>query len=289
MRDAAVGFQCPDCIAEGRRTTRQARTAYGGLRPGSVGVVSKTLIGINAAVWVLILATGGQLEPPGRLSRAAPEGRLRGGSGRLFAVSHAQCSAGGGTWLPGLADGAWWQPVTSMFAHVEVLHIGFNMVALWFLGPQLEMVLGRARFLGSLPAVRPGRLGGGVPVHARVHLQPGCLRRDLRADGRPARVAHKARADISQLLVWIGINAALTFFAARHLLAGATSAASSAAWPWPASSSTPRASGVRPWQAAGFGVVGVAVVVAIVLRTAALDLSRLLPSAGVYRAELHRV
>ena len=34
-----------------------------------------------------------------------------------------------------------------MFAHVEVLHIGFNMLALWFLGPQLEMVLGRVRFL----------------------------------------------------------------------------------------------------------------------------------------------
>ena len=26
-------------------------------------------------------------------------------------------------------------------------HIGFNMVALWFLGPQLEMMLGRPRFL----------------------------------------------------------------------------------------------------------------------------------------------
>ena len=34
-----------------------------------------------------------------------------------------------------------------MFTHVEIWHIGFNMLALWFLGPQLELALGRARFL----------------------------------------------------------------------------------------------------------------------------------------------
>ena len=49
--------------------------------------------------------------------------------------------------LPGVADGAYWQLVTSMFTHVQVVHIGFNMLALWVLGPQLELVVGRARFL----------------------------------------------------------------------------------------------------------------------------------------------
>ena len=34
-----------------------------------------------------------------------------------------------------------------MFTHIEVWHIGFNMLALWMLGPQLELALGRARFL----------------------------------------------------------------------------------------------------------------------------------------------
>ena len=33
MSDAAVGFQCPSCVAEGRKATRSGRTPYGGLRP----------------------------------------------------------------------------------------------------------------------------------------------------------------------------------------------------------------------------------------------------------------
>ncbi len=51
------------------------------------------------------------------------------------------------TWVAGVADGAWWQLVTSQFTHVEPWHIGFNMLALFFLGPMLENVLGRWRFL----------------------------------------------------------------------------------------------------------------------------------------------
>jgi hypothetical protein len=58
MRDAAVGFQCPDCVAQGNKDSRQARTPYGGLRASRQGVVSLTLIAINAAVWALIVVTG---------------------------------------------------------------------------------------------------------------------------------------------------------------------------------------------------------------------------------------
>ena len=53
---------------------------------------------------------------------------------------------------PLIADGEWWRIVTSGFLHdnripMGLLHIGFNMLALYFLGPMLENVLGRARFL----------------------------------------------------------------------------------------------------------------------------------------------
>ena len=84
MRDAAVGFQCPSCVNEGSRSTRSGRTAYGGLRPGNAGLTSMVLIGINAAVWLLIMATGGTasacsdrlvLLPTGRCVPADSPGR----------------------------------------------------------------------------------------------------------------------------------------------------------------------------------------------------------------------
>ena len=49
--------------------------------------------------------------------------------------------------MPGPLNGGWWQVLTSAFTHISILHIGMNMLALWFLGPPLEQVLGRVRFL----------------------------------------------------------------------------------------------------------------------------------------------
>jgi len=57
MRDSAVGFQCPDCVKEGARTTRSARTAYGGLRPTNAGITSMVIIGVNVLVWLAILVS----------------------------------------------------------------------------------------------------------------------------------------------------------------------------------------------------------------------------------------
>ena len=39
--------------------------------------------------------------------------------------------------------------MTSVFTHVEVVHIGFNMLALWVLGPQLELVSAGSGSWGS--------------------------------------------------------------------------------------------------------------------------------------------
>lgn len=44
-------------------------------------------------------------------------------------------------------DGLLWTPVTYMFLHANLLHIGVNMMGLYLLGPDLEQALGHARFL----------------------------------------------------------------------------------------------------------------------------------------------
>jgi membrane associated rhomboid family serine protease len=65
-----------------------------------------------------------------------------------------------GLFGPAVADGDWYRVVTSGFLHYDILHIGFNMVLLWWLGSMLEPALGRVRFavlyLGALLA---GSLG----------------------------------------------------------------------------------------------------------------------------------
>jgi membrane associated rhomboid family serine protease len=49
--------------------------------------------------------------------------------------------------MVGVADGEWYRMLTSAFLHEQLFHIGFNMLALWILGPNLEAALGRVRFL----------------------------------------------------------------------------------------------------------------------------------------------
>jgi membrane associated rhomboid family serine protease len=45
-------------------------------------------------------------------------------------------------------NGQWWRLVTSMFLHGSLLHIAFNMLALWQVGQLVERIFGSMRFLG---------------------------------------------------------------------------------------------------------------------------------------------
>ncbi len=95
---------------------RPTITVFGG-RAADPGLVSKVLIGICvvvfAAQWVQPALTGELAFAP------------------FVGVSEP------------------WRMLTAAFLHSprNLLHIGFNMLALWMLGPYLEGLLGRARFL----------------------------------------------------------------------------------------------------------------------------------------------
>lgn len=215
MIPAPVGFQCPDCVAQGARDTRQHLGAYGGLRSADPTVTSVTLIGLNAAVWGLILLTGGYasvwyhrlaLSPTGSCVLAADPSRYLPGTGE------AACGQLTGLeWMPGVADGAWWQLLTSAFAHVDVLHIGFNMLALWFLGPGLERAIGRVRFLAVYLV---SALAGSVLVlwlSDPLTTTLGASGAVFGLMGGFLVVGLKARANIQPLLFWLGINALYSF------------------------------------------------------------------------------
>lgn len=117
MRPAAVGFQCPECVAAGGRTAAQPRTVLGGaIRPGN-SVVTTTLIALNVFVF-LLQQTGAGLE-------------------RRFGLVPVAVDR----------DGQYYRLITAAFLHANVLHILFNMWALYVVGSQLEQTLGRSRYL----------------------------------------------------------------------------------------------------------------------------------------------
>ncbi|HWB37835.1 MAG TPA: rhomboid family intramembrane serine protease [Rugosimonospora sp.] len=160
MREASVGFQCPECVAQGRRTQRPVRTAFGGSSAGLHGYATITLIATNVLMFLLSLASAGNV---GRAVYGGGLGGLLGGTtpllyklaviGPSFQVSGNQISYQTTTHLPGfteyvgVADGNYYRLVTAMFMHYGLLHLAMNMWALWILGRDLEAALGPVRFL----------------------------------------------------------------------------------------------------------------------------------------------
>lgn len=123
MRQASVGFHCPDCTRSSGQKVVTASQLRG--RP----LVTQVLVALNAAVFVA--GIGGGLETNARMT---VDGGLI-GSGRLSTGE-----------VIGVANGEWWRIVTSGFLHANLIHIGFNMWVLWQLGQLLEPALGRLRF-----------------------------------------------------------------------------------------------------------------------------------------------
>ena len=257
MTPASVGFQCPDCVREGARTTRQARTPYGGRLPSSVGLVTRVLIALNVAVFVLILVSGGRNGVVLTKVALIPLGALYRVDGEV-------------TFVEGIADGAVWQLVTSMFAHVELWHIGFNMLALYVLGPQLEAMLGRARFLALYLL---SGLAGSATVYTLAHEASVTVGASGALFGLMAAlliVGIKIRGDVQSLLVLVAINVAITVLGRGYIswqghlggFVGGLLVALALVY-------APR--GRRTfWQLLGMAVVAVAVLVAVVVRTVAL-------------------
>ena len=256
MRPAAVGFQCPSCVKEGARETRSGRTAYGGRRTDNPMRTTQVLIGINVAVWVAILLTGW------RSSALARQLELRQQPVDGFLTNGTHVAVDGVAQAP-------WELLTSMFAHVEIWHLGFNMVVLYALGPQLEAALGRVRFLAVY--LVSGLAGGALVIWAGPSFGGtlGASGAIFGLMGALLVVALKVQGDVRGILTWIAINFVITFlfgfiswqahvggFVAGVLLGGAIVYA-------------PRRQRTL-WQVAGIALVTLVVAVATVTRIVVL-------------------
>jgi membrane associated rhomboid family serine protease len=130
---ASVGIRCPDHAGVAQGVKRVATGARRASVTGTGALVTKTLIGLNVLVFLAMLSQGASLGEAG---------------GDLFArgalLIQGQLASGE---LVGLAEGEWWRLLTAAFLHAGIIHLGFNMLMLWWIGAPLEEAMGRARFL----------------------------------------------------------------------------------------------------------------------------------------------
>ncbi|MGW5231132.1 rhomboid family intramembrane serine protease [Streptomyces nodosus] len=196
MVDASVGFQCPDCVRNGSGTghapgASQPRTLAGGTVAADPRLVTKVLIGINLAVFLVQLSLGDRFTE------------------QFFLVGQAYVDAHGP--LEGVAEGQWYRLLTSMFLHGTYIHILFNMLSLWWIGGPLEAALGRARYLALYFA-------SGLAGSALTYLIAAPNQASLGASGAifglfgaTAVLMRRLRYDMRPVIVLLVINLIFTF------------------------------------------------------------------------------
>lgn len=180
---AAVGVQCPDCIAASRAAApRRPSALVRAFRPGSrVPVVSYSILGLTLVVYLLQWVTQG-------------------------AVTTALA------YFPPLTALEPWRMLTVALVHSDssFFHIIFNMYSLWVLGPLLESLIGRARFLTVYVL---SALGGSVAVLwlAPLSIVVGASGAIFGLLGAFFVIQRRLGGRNVQLVVIIAINLALGF------------------------------------------------------------------------------
>lgn len=134
MTPAPVGLRCPEHAGR-QQVIRPAQRPIGfsGLARGAT-IVTWSLIALNVVVYLAELAIGGTFD--GQNNWIYEHGALF----KLGAFSAAGP-------VMGVGAGEWWRMVTAAFLHYGPIHLGLNMLALYFGGTVLEQVIGHWRFL----------------------------------------------------------------------------------------------------------------------------------------------
>ncbi|MEU5210882.1 rhomboid family intramembrane serine protease [Streptomyces sp. NPDC020742] len=199
MVSASVGFQCPECVRSGSGTGHAPRatvprTIAGGTLTADPRLITKILIGLNAAVFVAVLATGGD---------ASPLVQHLDLLGLAFDPGQYQ--------LVGVAEGEYYRLVTAMFLHSAIPHIAFNMLSLWWLGPPLEAALGRLRFTALY--LLSGLGGSALSYFLAAQNQPslGASGAIFGLLGATAVLMRRLNYDMKPVLILLGLNLAFTF------------------------------------------------------------------------------
>ena len=174
MIPAAVGFRCPECVREQRapgsrakvitRSQVRSRWSAGGGMMSGAAPVTKVLIGINVAIFLVELIT----QAAGLMGGSDSVWLVRLGALVPALVAGHPLSimtANGVTqYVPAVPE--YWRLFTAMFLHGGLLHIAFNMYALYIGGSFLEALAGRGKYIAIY-------LVAGVAGNVAVYLLAG--------------------------------------------------------------------------------------------------------------------
>jgi membrane associated rhomboid family serine protease len=130
---AAVGIRCPEHSGAPQGVARVTKGVRRASYEGTGSLVTKALIAVNVAVFVLNLAQGASLGRTG--GEVFQDGALI-GYGSFDGVTAV-----------GVGAGEWWRLITSAFLHGSIIHLGMNMLMLWWIGAPMEEAMGRGRYI----------------------------------------------------------------------------------------------------------------------------------------------
>ena len=140
MNFAPVGIKCPDHAGVTAKKHPQHRPAHRAriavqrplsLRSG-VAPVTRFLVALNVLIYLVELGGGAGVNAT---------------SGWIFehgALATNRVYSDGAP--AGIANGEWWRLITAAFLHLGPIHLGMNMLGLWWLGRPLEEAIGSRRF-----------------------------------------------------------------------------------------------------------------------------------------------
>jgi membrane associated rhomboid family serine protease len=194
MVSASVGFQCPDCVRGATGTGHSAgvrpRTIAGGVVTEDPRLVTKILLAVNVAVWLVVLAVGDRL-----IDELILVGRTVDVTGLYV----------------GVAEGQWHRLLTAMFLHQAPMHIAFNMLSLWWLGPPLEAALGRVRYIALY--LLSGLGGSGLSYLLAAQGQPslGASGAVFGLLGATAVLMRRMNYDMRPVIALLVLNLVFTF------------------------------------------------------------------------------
>lgn len=145
-----MGAQCVDCVQAGRsapaeRRPRREPAGYGartvaGAKLSTRLTVTPVLIALNVLIYAITAVAAGS--------------PMNNQTAELFKSWVL--------WPLGIAGGEWWRLLTSGFLHYGLIHLAVNMFSLWIIGREMEILLGKVRFI-ALYLV--SLLGGSILVY----------------------------------------------------------------------------------------------------------------------------